>query len=56
MSWEGETDWDEEDVLKGQTILVPVPDLTEENMQASCCEIRATPKPFPPLVDYVIYP
>lgn len=27
MSWEGETDWDEDDVLKGQTILVPVPDL-----------------------------
>ncbi|MEL6603189.1 MAG: phycobiliprotein lyase [Cyanobacteria bacterium J06614_10] len=26
MSWEGETDWDEDDVLKGQTILVPVPD------------------------------
>ncbi|MFK8185885.1 MAG: phycobiliprotein lyase [Phormidesmis sp.] len=29
MSWEGETDWDEDDVLKGQTILVPVPDLLE---------------------------
>ena len=29
MSWEGETDWDEDDVLKGQTILVPVPDLSE---------------------------
>ncbi|MEL7353264.1 MAG: phycobiliprotein lyase [Cyanobacteria bacterium P01_A01_bin.116] len=25
MSWEGETDWDEDDVLKGKTILVPVP-------------------------------
>lgn len=25
MSWEGETDWNEDDVLKGQTILVPVP-------------------------------
>ena len=31
MSWEGETDWDDDDVLKGQTILVPVPDLTAEN-------------------------
>lgn len=31
MSWEGETDWDEEDVLKGQTILIPVPDLTRPN-------------------------
>lgn len=25
MSWEGETDWNEDEVLKGQTILVPVP-------------------------------
>ena len=31
MSWEGETDWNEDDVLKGQTILVPVPDLTLPN-------------------------
>lgn len=30
-SWEGETDWNEDDVLKGQTILVPVPDLIGEN-------------------------
>jgi phycoerythrin-associated linker protein len=30
MSWEGETDWDEDDVLKGQTILVPVPDLSQQ--------------------------
>lgn len=25
MSWEGESDWDEEEVIKGSTILVPVP-------------------------------
>lgn len=31
MSWEGETDWDEDQVLKGETILVPVPDATGEN-------------------------
>ena len=31
MSWEGETDWDEKDVLKGQTILVPVPDSSQTN-------------------------
>lgn len=31
MSWEGETDWNEDDVLKGQTILVPVPDLNESS-------------------------
>ena len=29
MSWEGETDWDEADVLKGETILVPVPNLQD---------------------------
>ena len=26
MSWEGESDWNEEEVLKGSTVLVPVPD------------------------------
>ena len=31
MSWIGETDWDEEDVLKGQTILIPVPHATQTN-------------------------
>ena len=31
MSWVGETDWNEEDVLKGQTILVPVPSATQAN-------------------------
>ena len=31
MRWEGETDWNEDDVLKGETILVPVPDLDGSN-------------------------
>ena len=31
MSWEGETDWDEDEVMKGQTILVPVPDQNNPN-------------------------
>ncbi len=26
MSWEGESDWDESEVLKGSTVLVPIPD------------------------------
>lgn len=26
MSWEGESDWDEDEVLSGSTILIPVPD------------------------------
>ncbi|MEO0457079.1 MAG: phycobiliprotein lyase [Cyanobacteria bacterium P01_A01_bin.114] len=31
MSWEGESDWDEEEELKGETILVPVPDSNRPN-------------------------
>jgi phycoerythrin-associated linker protein len=31
MSWEGETDWNEDDILKGQTILVPVPSSNGSN-------------------------
>lgn len=27
MTWEGESDWDEDEVLAGSTVLVPVPDL-----------------------------
>ncbi|MCC0178339.1 phycobiliprotein lyase [Waterburya agarophytonicola K14] len=27
MKWEGESDWDEDEVLAGSTVLVPVPDL-----------------------------
>lgn len=26
MSWEGESDWDETEVLKGSSVLVPIPD------------------------------
>jgi phycoerythrin-associated linker protein len=26
MSWEGESDWDESEVLKGSTVLIPIPD------------------------------
>lgn len=31
MSWEGESDWDEDEVLKGETVLVPVPDPNKPN-------------------------
>ena len=31
MSWEGESDWDEKEVLKGSTVLVPIPDPTLPN-------------------------
>lgn len=32
MSWEGESDWDDgEEVLKGSSVLVPVPDPTKSN-------------------------
>ncbi len=31
MSWEGESDWDEKEVLKGSTVLVPIPDPNLQN-------------------------
>jgi phycoerythrin-associated linker protein len=31
MTWEGQSDWDEKEVLKGTTILVPVPDPQQPN-------------------------
>ncbi len=31
MSWEGESDWDEKEVLKGSTVLVPIPDPNSPN-------------------------
>ncbi|NEP16597.1 MAG: phycobiliprotein lyase [Leptolyngbya sp. SIO4C1] len=31
MRWEGESDWDEETVLKGETVLVPVPNRDRAN-------------------------
>lgn len=31
MSWSGESDWDEDEVLAGSTVLVPVPDLEIPN-------------------------
>jgi phycoerythrin-associated linker protein len=31
MTWEGQSDWDEQEVLKGSTVLVPIPDRTGAN-------------------------
>lgn len=31
MAWEGESDWDEDEVLSGSTVLVPVPDPDNPN-------------------------
>lgn len=31
MTWEGQSDWDDQEVLKGTTILVPVPDSQHPN-------------------------
>ncbi|MGB3298831.1 MAG: phycobiliprotein lyase [Phormidesmis sp.] len=41
MSWEGETDWDEEDVLKGQTVLVPVPDKLSDHKSSEQSNLSA---------------
>lgn len=31
MSWEGQSDWDEDEVTKGSCILIPIPDPEERN-------------------------
>lgn len=31
MSWEGQSDWDENEVLKGSSILIPIPDPNSPN-------------------------
>ena len=31
MSWEGETDWDEDETVQGETVLVPVPNPDQSN-------------------------
>lgn len=31
MSWEGESDWDEQEVLEGTTVLVPIPESNTPN-------------------------
>jgi phycoerythrin-associated linker protein len=31
MSWEGQSDWEESEVIKGSCVLVPVPDRTQPN-------------------------
>ena len=31
MSWEGQSDWDENELLKGSTVLVPIPDPNRSN-------------------------
>ena len=54
MSWEGETDWNEEDVLKGQTILVPVPDLTQANA-GKLLRDQGYAETMPAAGDYIIH-
>jgi phycoerythrin-associated linker protein len=59
MSWEGETDWDEDDVLKGQTILVPVPDLDRPSAQTHSGKLlrdQGYAETIPAAGQYVIYP
>ncbi len=55
MSWEGETDWNEDDVLKGQTILVPVPDATIPN-SGKLLRDQGYAETIPAAGEYVIYP
>ncbi len=55
MSWEGETDWNEDDVLKGQTILVPVPSLELEN-SGKLLRDQGYAETIPAAGDYTITP
>ncbi|MEL6491147.1 MAG: phycobiliprotein lyase [Cyanobacteria bacterium J06634_6] len=55
MSWEGETDWNEDDVLKGQTILVPVPNLEIEN-SGKLLRDQGYAETVPAAGDYTITP
>ncbi len=55
MSWEGETDWDEDDVLKGQTILVPVPSLEVAN-SGKLLRDQGYAETIPAAGDYTLMP
>ncbi|MEM8504421.1 MAG: phycobiliprotein lyase [Cyanobacteria bacterium P01_D01_bin.1] len=55
MSWEGETDWNEDDVLKGQTILVPVPNSDGTN-SGKLLRDQGYAETIPAAGDYVINP
>ncbi len=56
MSWEGETDWNEDDVLKGQTILVPVPDLSSAQPSGKLLRDQGYAETIPAAGHYVINP
>ncbi len=55
MSWEGETDWNEDEVLKGQTILVPVPNLDGTN-SGKLLRDQGYAETIPAAGHYVIHP
>lgn len=55
MSWEGETDWDEDDVLKGQTILVPVP-AADGSPTGKLLRDQGYAETIPAAGDYVLTP
>ncbi|EDX84736.1 hypothetical protein S7335_2433 [Synechococcus sp. PCC 7335] len=55
MSWEGETDWNEDDVLAGQTILVPVPNLDGTN-SGQLLRDQGYAETIPAAGRYVIHP
>ena len=59
MSWEGETDWNEDDVLKGQTVLVPVPDGSGTSDQSNSGKLlrdQGYAETIPAAGHYVIHP
>ncbi len=53
MSWEGESDWDEDEELKGTTILVPIPD-PEEPKKGRLLRDRGYAETMPSVGNYRI--
>ena len=55
MSWEGESDWDEKEELKGSTVLVPIPDEGNDN-QGRLLRDQGYAETIPAVARYNILP
>lgn len=53
MTWEGESDWDEQEELKGTTILVPIPD-TDNPQKGRLLRDRGYAETMPAIANYEI--
>jgi phycoerythrin-associated linker protein len=53
MTWEGESDWDEKEELKGTTILVPIPD-TDNQKKGRLLRDKGYAETIPAIAQYEI--